>query len=277
MCLIVCLTLLSVQMLLLFLGAEVIRVPFSVLAGVAVTCAWLAIAPPRTPALAFLPALAGLAYGTLAMLLRANLAADQMGLAVRQAAGKYTAVLALLLVGLAALSRRSRICAEQPKAILVYSVLDREANARELWVASTAFLSAGFFYLVTAMLAPVGSITLGERLVIGFALCAVGAAVQELWGYMIIKPDTFRRLMEQSQPVLSGLRMTGWLVGSFLTGLVIASLLVTVLNVTSRPFVAYIWIGAGGWFGVAHWIRREFVHMELSQAADKILQKYRVA
>jgi len=253
-------------------------VPLPVIAGVAITCAWLAIAPPRATALSFLPAVAGLAYGTFAMLSRVNLAADQLlALAVRQAVGKYTAALALLLVGLAVLTRRSRMCAQQPQAIFVYSVLDRQANARELWVSSAAFLSAGLFYLTIAMLTPVGALPIAERLTIGFALCAGGAAIQELWGYMLLRPDTFRRLLEESQPVSPAVRMTGWLVGSFLAGLIIASALITVLDVTSRPFVAYIWIGAGGWLGVAHWIRREFVRMQNSQATAKMLQKLRAA
>lgn len=278
MCLIVCLTTLAVQLLLSFLGADSVRVPLPVIAGVAITCAWLAIAPPRTAALSFLPGVAGLAYGTLAMLSRAHLAADQLlALAVRQAADKYTGALALLLVGLAVLTRRSRMCAEQPQAIFVYSVLDRAANARELWVASAAFLSAGLFYLTAAMLTPVEALPMAERLTIGLALCAGGVALQELWGYMLLRPDTFRRLLEESQPVLPAVRMTIWLVGSFLAGLMIASALVVVLNVTGRPFVAYIWIGAGGWFGVAHWIRREFVRMENSQATAKMLQKLRTA
>ncbi|HXR26210.1 MAG TPA: hypothetical protein VN742_12660, partial [Candidatus Binataceae bacterium] len=102
-------------------------------------------------------------------------------------------------------------------------------------------------------------------------------AIQELWGYMLLRPDTFRRLLEESQPVSPAVRMTGWLVGSFLAGLIIASALITVLDVTSRPFVAYIWIGAGGWLGVAHWIRREFVRMQNSQATAKMLQKLRAA
>ena len=260
------------------LGAGVVGVPLPVIAGVAITCAWLAIAPPRSVALSFLPAVAGLAYGTFAMLSRANLAADQLlALAVRQAAGKYTAALALLLVGLAMLTRRSRMCAQESQAVFVYSVLDQEANARELWIASAAFLSAGLFYFTTAMLTPAGALPIAERLTIGFALCAVGAAIQELWGYMLLRPDTFRRLLEESQPISPAIRMTGWLVGSFLAGLIIASVLVIVLNVTSRPFVAYIWIGAGGWFGVAHWIRREFVRMEKSQATAKILQNLHAA
>jgi len=278
MCLIVCLSILAVQILLMCLGAGVVGVPFPVIAGVAITCVWLAIAPPRTAALSFLSAVAGLAYGTFAMLSRANLAGDQLlALAVRQAAGKCTAALALLLIGLALLTRRSRTCAPQPGAIFVYSVLDREANARELWVASAAFLSAGLLYLTVAMLTPVGALPIAQRLTIGFALCAGGVAVQELWGYVLLRPDTFRRLLEESEPVLPAVRMTGWMVGSFLAGLIIASVLVAVLNVTSRPFVAYIWIGAGGWFGVAHWIRREFVRMENDQATARILQKFRAA
>ncbi len=278
MCLIVCLTILAVQLLLLCLGTDSVRVPLPVIAGVAITCVWLAVAPPRVVALSFLPAVAGLAYGTFAMLSRTNLAGDQLlALASRQAAGKCMAALALLLAGLAMLTRRSRMCAQQPQAIFVYSVLDRAANARELWVASAAFLSAGLFYLTAAMLTPVGALPIAERLTIGLALCSGGVAVQELWGYLLLRPDTFRRLLEEPQPVSAAIRMSGWLVGSFLAGLMIASVLVVVLNVTSRPFVAYIWIGAGGWLGVAHWIRREFVRMENDQATAKILHKLRAA
>ena len=278
MCLIVCLNVLTVQLLLILLGADIIRAPISLLLGIAITCTWLAIAPPRSAALAFLPALTGLACGTFVMLAGAHLGTDQLlDLAVRRAASEYSVVLAMLLIGLAVITRRTRICAEQPQSISVYSVLDRESNARELWVASTAFLSAGIIYLATAILAPAGSIPLAEKLIIGLVFCAIGIAVQELWGYVLIKPDTFRCLMEQSQPILSGLRMTGWLVASFMTGLIIASAMMLMLNYSSRPFAAYIWIGAGGWLGVAYWIRREFFRMEKSQATARMLQKYRAA
>jgi len=278
MCLIVCLTVFGVELFLSCLGTGLLRVPIPVLAGVALTCGWLAIAPPRATALSLLPAIAGLAYATYTMLSRANIAADQiLAFSVRRAADKYTAALALLMIGVAVLVRRSRICAEDPQAIFVYSVLDRKANARELRVASAAFSSAGIGYLVLAMLVPAGALSVPEKLTMGLALCASGAAVQELWGYALLRPDTFRRLLEESQPISPALRMTGWLVGSFAAGLIIASVLVVALGLTSRPFVAYIWIGAGGWFGVARWIRREFVRMETSQATAKILQKFRTA
>jgi hypothetical protein len=169
------------------------------------------------------------------------------------------------------------LCDRQPEGIFVYSGLDQTANARELWVASAAFLSAGLFYVTTAMLTPSETLPIAQRLTTGFALCAAGIAVQELWGYLLLRPDTFRRLLEESQPVSAAVRMTGWLVGSFLAGVLIASVLVVTLNVTGRPFVAYIWIGAGSWFGVAHWIRREFVKMESAQATAKMLQMGRVA
>ncbi|MGD0072823.1 MAG: hypothetical protein ABSD31_00605 [Candidatus Binataceae bacterium] len=278
MCLIVCLTTVAVQQMLSYMGAGSATVPLPVMAGVAATCAWLAVAPPSAVAMSFLPALGGLAYGTVAMLARQRMVTDEaLFLAIREAVSKYAAALALLLVGLAVLTRRSRLCDRQPEGIFVYSGLDRTANARELWVASAAFLSAGLFYVTTAMLTPSETLPIAQRLTTGFALCAAGIAVQELWGYLLLRPDTFRRLLEESQPVSAAVRMTGWLVGSFLAGVLIASVLVVTLNVTGRPFVAYIWIGAGSWFGVAHWIRREFVKMESAQATAKMLQMGRVA
>jgi len=278
MCLIVCLTTMAAQRLLLYLGSDSMAVPFPVVAGIAITCAWLAVAPPRIAALSFLPALGGLAYGTFTMLTHAQLATDQLvALAVEQVASKYSGALALLLVGVAVLTRRSRTCDQHSQAIFVYSVLDQAANARELWVASMAFLSAGLLYSTAALLTPVGALPMAEKLTLGLALCLCGMTVQELWGYVLLRPDTFRRLLEESRPVSAALRMTGWLMGSFLASFIIASVLVIGLNVSGHPLVAYIWIGAGGWFGVSHWIRREFVRMESTQATDKMLQEIRAA
>ena len=278
MCLIVCLTITALRLFLVYLGSDAVKMPLEMIAGLGLTCAWLAIAPPASPALSFLPALGGLAYTIFTIFDRANITANQMvAVAMRQAASGYTSGLALLLVGLAVLTRRSRMGAAQPEGIMVYSVLDRSANIRELRVASAAFLSAGILYLATGILMPFGGMSIAARLAIGLLLCASGAATQEFFGYLLLRPETFRNLLEESQPIASALRMAGWLIGSFVASITLASVLVIVIVPAGHPIAVYTWIGAGGWLGVASWIYRDFLRMEGRETAAHLLRKVRTA